>query len=128
MLLSTAEPHPVLRSDSQEQSHFNQPFLLLTSSMDGFVHIFAPEDVEQETGLFTAVITLHPHLMGSQGFYGAFWDIRGNSRNLVAYGYRGAMFQWIGAMTETPSNFSLLHSTSTHLQPGRRLPASTTLR
>ena len=75
--------------------------------MDGFVHIFAPEDLERETGLFTAVITLHPHLMGSQGFYGAFWDLRGNLRNLVAYGYRGAMFQWLGGPTETPSNFSL---------------------
>ena len=71
------------------------------------LRVFAPENIEEGTGLFSSIITLQPHLVGSQGFYGAFWNLRTDHRTIIAYGYQGAMFQWI----EEPSN-QITHSPS----------------
>ena len=88
-VVSSVEPYPVQRHGAR----FIQPFLLLTASLDASVRVFAPESVEAE-GPFSSVVTLQPHLIGSQGFHGAFWQCRGVDREIFAYGYHGAMFRW----------------------------------
>lgn len=114
-LVSSAHPHPPLRTPSG----LVQPFLLLTASMDATLKIIAPEDCLRGGGLFSTLSTLHPHLIGSQGFWGAFWSVGGTARRLFAYGYHGAMFKWeetIPAGTEvtTVGSFSLLPFVSGH--------------
>ena len=88
-VVSSVEPYPV----QLHGARFIQPFLLLTASLDASVRVFAPESVEAE-GPFSSVVTLQPHLIGSQGFHGAFWQCRGGDREIFAYGYHGAMFRW----------------------------------
>ena len=88
-VVSSVEPYPVQLYGAR----FIQPFLLLTASLDASVRVFAPESVEAE-GPFSSVVTLQPHLIGSQGFHGAFWQCRGGDREIFAYGYHGAMFRW----------------------------------
>lgn len=88
-VVSSVEPYPV----QLHRARLIQPFLLLTASLDASVRVFAPESVEAE-GPFSSVVTLQPHLIGSQGFHGAFWQCRGGDREIFAYGYHGAMFRW----------------------------------
>ena len=88
-VVSSVEPYPV----QLHGARFIQPFLLLTASLDASVRVFAPESGEAE-GPFSSVVTLQPHLIGSQGFHGAFWQCRGGDREIFAYGYHGAMFRW----------------------------------
>ena len=57
------------------------------------MRVFAPESIEAE-GPFSPVVTLQPHLIGSQGFHGAFWQCGRGRREIFAYGYHGAMFRW----------------------------------
>lgn len=89
-ILSLVEPHPVCLVNN----HYSQPLYLLSSSLDGTVKIYSPEDVIHGTGVFNAVATLQPHLIGSQGFWGAFWLQTLHHRYLFGYGYQGAMFKW----------------------------------
>ena len=84
--------------------------------MDGAIHVFAPENPLTGSGLFTSILTLQPHLIGSQGFYGGFWNLFSDHRTVIGYGYQGAMFQW----SETPFSFtedSLCHLQSLYLTP-----------
>ena len=78
-VVSSVEPYPVQLYGAR----FIQPFLLLTASLDASVRVFAPESVEAE-GPFSSVVTLQPHLIGSQGFHGAFWQCRGGDREIFA--------------------------------------------
>ena len=78
--------------------------------MDGTIRVFAPEDAMTGSGLFTSVLTLQPHIIGSQGFYGGFWNLFSDHRTVIGYGYQGAMFQW----SETP--FVFTKDTLCHLQ------------
>lgn len=84
--------------------------------MDGAIRIFAPENVITGTGLFTSILTLQPHLIGSQGFYGGFWNLYKDHRSLMAYGYQGAMFQW-SEPTISLTEESLCHVQSLSLTP-----------
>ena len=79
-IVSSAHPHPPLRTPSG----LIQPFLLLTASMDATLKIIAPEDGLRGGGLFSTLSTLHPHLIGSQGFWGAFWSIGSSPRRIFA--------------------------------------------
>ncbi|OAO16138.1 elongator complex protein 2 [Blastocystis sp. ATCC 50177/Nand II] len=114
-IVSSAHPHPPLRTPSG----LIQPFLLLTASMDATLKIIAPEDCLRGGGLFSTLATLHPHLIGSQGFWGAFWSVGSSPRRLFAYGYHGAMFKWeetlpAGAEPTALGSFSLLPFISGH--------------
>ena len=84
--------------------------------MDGAIHVFAPENPLTGSGLFPSILPLQPHLIGSQGFYGGFWNLFSDHRTVIGYGYQGAMFQW----SETPFSFtedSLCHLQSLYLTP-----------
>lgn len=89
-IVSSVEPHPI----ALHNSHYYQPFILLISSLDASVKVFVPENIEAG-GPFSSVVTLQPHLIGSQGFHGAFWQLLSNRRNIFAYGYHGVMFRWV---------------------------------
>ena len=90
-VLSSVEPYPVVLS---QDLHYHQPFFLLSASLDSTVKIYAPENIDDGTGVFTTCITYQPHLIGSQGFWGGQWLVTSTRRHLFAYGYHGAMFHW----------------------------------
>lgn len=117
-ILSTVEPYPVYTKDN----HFMQPFFLLSSSLDASVKVYAPDDILRGTGVFNAIITLQPHLIGSQGFWGGSWCITPTSRHIIAYGYHGAMFKWTEREFSDQWSFNTLHLEpflSGHFGPSR---------
>ena len=117
-IVSSVQPHPPVRTPAG----LFQPLLLLTSAMDATVKIIAPEDCVEGGGVFSPVATLHPHLIGSQGFFGAYWSVGPHSRELFAYGYHGAMFKWRETIPAEMDHahvgsFSLLPFVSGHFGP-----------
>lgn len=117
-ILSCVEPYPVI----YEQSRYTQPFFLLASSLDATVKVYAPEDTIQGTGVFSALITLQPHLIGSQGFWGGSWLITPTERSIYAYGYHGAMFHWLETANENRETIGAMHLKpflSGHFGPSR---------
>ena len=117
-ILSCVEPYPVIMNET----HYQQPFFLLSSSLDATIKVYAPEDINQGTGVFSALTTLQPHLIGSQGFWGASWMIAPEKRSIFAYGYHGAMFRWNEAENEDPLRIGAMYLTpflSGHFGPAR---------
>ena len=123
-VVSSVEPYPV----QLHGARFIQPFLLLTASLDASVRVFAPESVEAE-GPFSSVVTLQPHLIGSQGFHGAFWQCRGGDREIFAYGYHGAMFRWKEASNSIEEGAKMAENESNSIEnePKSLEPSSNSL-
>ena len=117
-ILSCVKPYPIRFIDGR----FIQYYFLLSSSLDGTLRIYAPDDLIRGTGVFNALITLQPHLIGSQGFWSGCWLVNNNSRSIYAVGYHSAFFHYLEeniSNEQSIGTFSLKPFLSGHFGPCR---------
>ena len=117
-ILSSVTPYPIRFIDGR----FIQYYFLLSSSLDGTLRIYAPDDLIRGTGVFNALVTLQPHLIGSQGFWSACWLVTKATRSIYAVGYHSAFFHYIEESVpneESIGTFCLKPFLSGHFGPCR---------